>query len=155
MSNELFNKDSNYKLEKVVFKSIITNSKALLHIQYKNIFIDHLSIYDVHLVGDKSDASIILFDSGEEEKVIDINVLNVYNVNCNGPLLKILGESNKVNINNSDISLINSFGPIIENLSKKVKMIIFLLLMLLLLLIIISLYIYYKNINFNFWFIYV
>ncbi|OUM63849.1 hypothetical protein PIROE2DRAFT_9518, partial [Piromyces sp. E2] len=65
------------------------------------------------------DSSFLLFDSGENHNRININNINVKNSISNGSFIKIKGDSNVININNSSINNIKSYGPIIENISKK------------------------------------
>ena len=70
--------------------------------------------------GDDGDSSLILFNSGEAEKKIELYNLNINNCSTNGPLIKITGSHNEVIIKDTIINNVNSYGLLIENNSEKV-----------------------------------
>jgi len=81
---------------------------------------NNIEFSNITCTGDNGDASFILYDSGENEKIIEINNLKGNYSQSNGPFIKIIGNSNSVIINDSSINNIISYGPIIEISSEKV-----------------------------------
>ncbi|OUM62264.1 hypothetical protein PIROE2DRAFT_11522 [Piromyces sp. E2] len=61
----------------------------------------------------------ILIDSGENEHKIVLNNLNIKNGISNGPLIKIMGNSNSFLLTDSIFNKIESFGPVIDDISEK------------------------------------
>jgi len=96
-----------------------------LYFIYNNIEINNIDAENIKCLGDGSDTSFILFDSGEIKKRLSINNLYAHNISSNGPLIKIIGNNNEFNMENSEINNIFSFGSVIDNLSEKVNYIIF------------------------------
>jgi len=107
-------------LKNIKFKKIYTNSKTVFYFLYNNVEIDNLEVEDLKCVGDIDNSSFILFDSGESEKLFNINNMNIKNSVSNGSFIKIRGYSNIINIKNSVIENVQSSGSIIENESKNV-----------------------------------
>jgi len=56
-----------------------------------------------------------LFDSNIVSKKAELNNINISNCISNGPIIKMLGNSNEIFINN-----LNAFDPLIDNLSDNV-----------------------------------
>lgn len=83
--------------------------------------INHLEGENISCYGDGGESSFLLFDSGEEEKQLSINNLNVKNMKINGSLIKVIGKSSIVNIKNSNVYNITSYGSLIKYSSNKVK----------------------------------
>ncbi|ORX42861.1 hypothetical protein BCR36DRAFT_150195 [Piromyces finnis] len=119
--SKLFNEDSKYILNGIKLYNITTNSKALLHFLYKDISINHIDIENVFCVGDSGDTSLILYDSGEKEKVFDINDMNINVAYSNGPLIKLLGKNTNIILKDIKIENTHSFGSIIDNDSDNLK----------------------------------
>ena len=101
--------------------NIVTNSKAILHFIYNDIYIDNLEVDNVHCIGDIDNTSLILFNSGELHKQLSINNSIIKNSITNGSFIKILGDTNEIIINNTNINNIKAYGQIIENSSNKVN----------------------------------
>jgi len=95
-----------------------------LYSLYSDISIDGFDSENIICNGDGGDSSLILFDSGEAEKKIELYNLNINNCSTNGPLIKITGNHNEVIIKDTIINNVNSYGPLIENNSEKVLSII-------------------------------
>jgi len=105
----------------VKLNNIVTNSKAILHFIYNDIYIDNLEVDNVHCIGDIDNTSLILFNSGELHKQLSINNSIIKNSITNGSFIKILGDTNEIIINNTNINNIKAYGQIIENSSNKVN----------------------------------
>ncbi|ORX63531.1 hypothetical protein BCR32DRAFT_273406 [Anaeromyces robustus] len=116
---KLFEEESNYNFTNVKFKDIKSNGKAFLLFLHNNITINNVEIENASCVGDSGDTSFIIFDTGESEKSLNINNLNLKNSLSNGPFIKIKGFSSKVTIKNSNINNVRSYGSVIENTSIK------------------------------------
>jgi len=58
---------------------IITNGESLFKFIYKNIKLNNIKLYNVTNVGDINDSSIIYFDSGDENKSLIVNNINIEN----------------------------------------------------------------------------
>jgi len=107
-------------LNDIVFNDIIINSRSLLYFEYNDVSINNIEAENIKCVGDGENVSFINFNSGEANKIMKINNINIKNSFSNGPFIKITGNSNDVEIINSSIYNISSFGPIIMCNSKKV-----------------------------------
>jgi len=122
----LFSDESKFILDQVNFSNIKTNSKALLYFTHNNIILNNITAENITCYGDNDNSSFILFDSGEIKKSIYIRNFQAKKCISNGPFIKVRGALNKFRLTKSSINAVKSYGPIIENLSEKVK--IFLLL---------------------------
>jgi len=120
LTSGLFDSETRCSLENVKFIDIEVYSKALINIIYNDIFLDNIEIENVNCIGDKRDTSFLLFDSGDANKKLHINGLNVKNCRLNGSLIKIKGNYNELELNNLNINDVISYGPILENLSENV-----------------------------------
>ncbi|ORX82804.1 hypothetical protein BCR32DRAFT_292364 [Anaeromyces robustus] len=111
--------ESKYILNNIKLDSIKTNSKAVLNFVYNDIYIDNMEANSISCVGDGGDTSFILFNSGENKKFLSINNSLITNSSSNGSFIKLLGDTNDFILKNTNVSSIFSYGPIIENTSKK------------------------------------
>ncbi|ORX64425.1 hypothetical protein BCR32DRAFT_273116 [Anaeromyces robustus] len=121
LDNGLFNKESLYKFTNITVKNIDSNSKALFSFLNNNINFNNVIIENVKCFGDEENSSLLLFDSGENEKKIYINNLNINNCISNGSFIIIKGDSSIFTLKNSNINNVLSYGSIINNESKKIK----------------------------------
>jgi len=121
LSHSLFYEESIFTFNNIKLNNITTNSEALLHFINSNIEINHLEANNILCIGDGDATSFLLYNSYESDSQLFINDLNISNSKSNGPFIKILGESNNVIIENSNIENVESFGSIIKNASNKVK----------------------------------
>ncbi|OUM56990.1 hypothetical protein PIROE2DRAFT_18167 [Piromyces sp. E2] len=103
----------------VKFTNISINSRTLLNIISKDIFIDGLEVENIVGSGDSSDSSLIIFDSNESHNKLEINDMKIKNCQTNGPLIKIKGYSNEVILKDASINNVTSYGPVIDNTSVK------------------------------------
>jgi len=117
----LFEKESFITMDNIKFKNIKSNSKTVLYTLHNDIAMNNIEVDNVSCIGDSGDSSFILFNSNETNKKITIK--NFYAKNCisNGSFITIIGNSNQLVITNSTLLKIQSYGPIIENLSLMVK----------------------------------
>jgi len=120
LSNNLFNSENTITLNNVYIYDINLNSKSLIYSLYKNLIINDLKIENIKCTGDSGESSLILFDSGELSQIIDISNLNINDCTSNGPLIRIIGDTNQIYIKDSYIDNNNSFGSIIKNTSSNV-----------------------------------
>jgi len=118
LTNGLFGEESQYDLKNIELNNIQINSRSLLYFLYNNISINSLTAENIRCLGDGDTGSFILFNSGETNRTMVINNLNVKKSFSNGSFIKIIGNSNQVEITDSSIDRIRSFGPIIKNDSK-------------------------------------
>ena len=107
-------------IKNVKLRDIVTGYKYIFYSLYNDIIIDGIDAENIICNGDGGDSSLILFDSGEVKKKIELYNLNINNCSTNGPLIKIIGNHNEVIIKDTIINNVNSFGPLIENNSEKV-----------------------------------
>jgi len=120
LTKGLLDGESNYILNNVKIRNVRTNSKALFYFSNNNISIDKMDVDNVSLIGDRGDTSFLLYDS--EDLNTTLSIKNMYISNCvsNGPFIKIKGISNQFIMEDSVITDVNSYGSIIENISKNV-----------------------------------
>ncbi|KAL6621916.1 hypothetical protein U3516DRAFT_795632 [Neocallimastix sp. 'constans'] len=123
VNNGLLGEESKYVLKNVILKNIKTNSKALFHILYQNIEFNNVEVKDFECIGDGGDTSFILYDSGEANFKMTIKNFRIQDGISNGPLIKIIGNSNEFLFENSNITNIISYGSFISNESKNSKVI--------------------------------
>ncbi|ORY47563.1 hypothetical protein LY90DRAFT_10045 [Neocallimastix californiae] len=121
LSSELFGEESQYTLNNIILNNIRINSKAIIYSFCTNLYINNLEAKNIKCIGDSGDTSFILFDSGEAENSFEIKNVIIKDSVSNGSFIKIIGNSNIVNISNSTVSNIKSYGPIIDNTSIKSK----------------------------------
>ncbi|ORX57678.1 hypothetical protein BCR36DRAFT_459391 [Piromyces finnis] len=119
INHALFGEESIYKLNNIKLSKIKTNSKSLFHFIYNNIEISNIEAENISCLGESGNTSFILYDSGETKNYLSIKNLHICNSTTNGPLIKVIGDQSKVNIENSEIHDISSFGSIIELLNEK------------------------------------
>jgi len=120
LSNSLFHEDSYYSLNNVSFKNIKTNSKAVMVFYQNDVDINGMKVENIQCVGDIDKTSFLLFDSGEVFKTINIKNLLVENSVSNGPFIIFKGEKININIKDSQLHNIKSYGSIMKNYSKQV-----------------------------------
>lgn len=107
-------------MNNIILNNIRINSKAIIYSFCTNLYINNLEAKNIKCIGDSGDTSFILFDSGEAENSFEIKNVIIKDSVSNGSFIKIIGNSNIVNISNSTVSNIKSYGPIIDNTSIKV-----------------------------------
>jgi len=90
---------------------------------YNNININKNYVENISCIGEESNASYILFDSGEEKNKLSINNSIIKNSNSNGSFIQIIGESSELILKNTTFDNIISFGSIIKSESKMVLII--------------------------------
>ncbi|ORX59217.1 hypothetical protein BCR36DRAFT_275816 [Piromyces finnis] len=117
----LFNEELYLSLKDVKIKNVHSNSKAILHILYKQITFDNLEMDNIVCNGDSGESSMLLYDSGETNVTLELKGLKITNSYTNGPLIKIKGNDNEIIIQGTVVSNVQSYGSIIGNLSKKSK----------------------------------
>jgi len=96
-------------------------SIALFHFVYNDVIMKNVNVEYIYCVGEGGDASFIYFDGGEEKKKLLMENVNVNFVTTNGPFIKIKGEEYEIDIINSNIQNITSYGSVIEDTGKKVN----------------------------------
>jgi len=121
ISSALFREDSKYAFKNIKFNNINTNSKYLLYFLYSDVSFDNIEVANVTCNGGSGDSSLIFFDSGSSFKKITLNQVNIKKLYSNGSLIIIKGDSNQLSISNSNINEVKSYGSVIDNVSKKVK----------------------------------
>jgi len=120
LSSSLFNSENLVTMNNVQINDININSKALLHSTYKNLNINNLKIMDIKCTGDSGESSLILFDSGELLKNMTLSNITIKRCIANGPLIRIMGDTNEIFLNDTIIENNKSYGSIIKNTSSKV-----------------------------------
>jgi len=101
-------------------RNIKSSSKALFHFIYKNIYINNLEVINLSCIGDSSDSSLILFDSGTTNSSLSITNLKVKYSFSNGSLIKTIGNESTITIKNSTLSNLVTYGSTIDISSIKV-----------------------------------
>jgi len=102
-------------------KNITTNSKNLFYFINHNIAITNFNAEDIYCIGDERDTSLIIFDSGgNQKKELFMKNFNVKNSLSNGPLIKIEGNFSEIYGDNINIDNVKVYGSIIECISYKV-----------------------------------
>jgi len=118
--NGLIGSESIYIFNNISVSNIITNGYGLFKFENKNAQFNNVRLDNVKNVGDINDSSIIYFDSGDENKTLIFDNINITNCESNGNIIKILGNINRVEIKDSEISNNNSYGSIFNIESKNV-----------------------------------
>ena len=116
----LFYEESNLHLYNITLRDISTNGMGLINSLYNNLIINGLDAKNITCYGDEGDSSLLLFDSNIASKKAEFNNININDCTSNGPIIKILGNSNEVFISNSNLNNVKSYGPLIDNLSNNV-----------------------------------
>jgi len=116
----LLNEESQYNLKNVKINDVKSNGKALLYFINNDITITNCEMENINCNGDINYSSLILYDSMESNKKISLNNVIIKNVNSNGPMIKIDGDLSEFSLENAKITENVSYGPIFENISKKV-----------------------------------
>ncbi|ORX79748.1 hypothetical protein BCR32DRAFT_269275 [Anaeromyces robustus] len=124
IGSSLLGSEATYNCSDVEFANVSTNAKAIIHLLYNSHSFNNVLAKNISNYGDISDASFIYFDSGEVMQILNLNNVNIINGKSNGPFIRISGDSNIINIKNSNFNKINSYGSIIKNYSKKSKVVI-------------------------------
>jgi len=119
LSSSLFNSENLVTMNNVQIKDININSKALLHTTYRSLNITNSKITDIKCTGDSGESSLILFDSGELLQNMVLSNIIIKRCIANGPLVKIMGDTNEIFINDTTIEDNKSYGSIIKNISSK------------------------------------
>ncbi|OUM57795.1 hypothetical protein PIROE2DRAFT_17108, partial [Piromyces sp. E2] len=107
----LFYENAIYSFINIKFNNITTNAQALLHFLYIDIPFNNVEMSNIKCIGN---SSVFLFESDENEMIIDLNNLNVNSCVSNGPFMKTLGNNNHIVIKDSNLSNISSYGPVID-----------------------------------------
>jgi len=121
MSSSLFNTESTITLNNININEINLNSKSLIYSIYKDLTINNLEISNIKCTGDSGESSLILFESGEASHKMDLSNLYIRECVSNGPLIRIIGNTNEIYVKDSRIKYNESYGPIIKNTSLNVK----------------------------------
>ena len=121
LTNRLFNEQSSFVFNNVHLKNITTNSNYLLYITNHNTTIENTIFNNINCLGDESESSIILFNSGEINNELKLNYIKVDDNKSNGSFIKILGNSCHLSVNNSIIQNITAFGSIIKCICSEVN----------------------------------
>jgi len=87
---------------------------------YNTHYFNNVTITNIVNNGDAGEASFISFESREENQKLILKNISIDNGKSNGPFIKIKGNSNVIDIEDSNISNVKSYGAIIKNVSKKV-----------------------------------
>ncbi|ORX57898.1 hypothetical protein BCR36DRAFT_402256 [Piromyces finnis] len=119
LSMGLFGEEGHYSFNNIELSNIKTNSKALLHFIYSDITIHTMKVENIVCVGDRSDTSFILLDSGENNMKISMKDIKIKNSSSNGPFIKIKGNSSKIHFENFNLVNVTSYGSVIDIISKK------------------------------------
>ena len=118
--NGLIGSESIYIFNNISVSNIITNGYGLFKFENKNAQFNNVRLDNVKNVGDINDSSIIYFDSGDENKTLIFDNINITNCESNGNIIKILGNINTIEIKDSEISNNDSYGSIFNIESKNV-----------------------------------
>ncbi|ORX56018.1 hypothetical protein BCR36DRAFT_346535 [Piromyces finnis] len=124
IGNGLIGPEASYIFKNVQFKNITSNAKAIFNLMYNSNTFENIIAEDLSNIGDMGDASCFYFNSGEDEKNLNFKNIYIKDGRSNGPFFKIQGYNNLVNIKNTIFSNITSYGSIINNTSKKSKVVI-------------------------------
>ncbi|ORX80569.1 hypothetical protein BCR32DRAFT_20538 [Anaeromyces robustus] len=119
-SNSLIGGEANYNFKNIKLKNITTVEKPIFYAMRKNFKFTNIEADNIQGNGDYKYASFIYYDSesniGSSLKVINATITNCH---TNNPVIRIKGESNKINFENVVIGDTLSFGPVIDNSSDK------------------------------------
>lgn len=117
VNHNLFHEESTYTFKNIKIRDVNVNAKSLLYFLYQDIYFDRLDINNVKCVGD---SILLLIDSGEEKKSISLKNSNIKHCLSNKSLIKIIGNSNNITMENIIIEYNISYGSIIKNESENV-----------------------------------
>ena len=89
----------------------------MLFFLYQDVYLGQLEISNVKCLGD---TILLLFDTGEQEKNISFKNFNINQCTSNKSLIKFIGNSNNITMENINIENNISYGAIIKNESDNV-----------------------------------
>ncbi|ORX56674.1 hypothetical protein BCR36DRAFT_253908, partial [Piromyces finnis] len=115
----LVDDEANYSFNKINFFKITTSSKALITSYHRNLKLEHCNFNNIICNGDEN-SSIIYYDSEDSERSFKIYNSTFSDSTINGPLIKIKGDNNNIEIEKLKINNVVTFGPSIENISLNV-----------------------------------
>jgi len=124
MNKPLFNEETTAIFNNVNINNIRTNSNPVFNVQLNDLILNNVNIQDIYCLGSGSDSSLFVLDSGENDNKFSLKNINIKNCISNSSFIKIKGEHNEVEIEDTTIDNIVSYGTIIDNQSKHVCIII-------------------------------
>jgi len=122
LSNGLFERESEFIFSHIKLSNIKTSSNSVFYCIYHNLIIDTMEVDNIKCMDDTEHTSFIVFDSGENNNKLIIKNLTIQNSYSNGSVIKINGESNEINVIDSNINHVTSYDSIIKNRSLKVSL---------------------------------
>ena len=81
---------------------------------------NQMTVQNVSCVGDGGNSIFINYDSNNTKKQLLIDGILFKNITTNGSIIKIRGNDSNIIIKNSKFINNTSYGPIIDNITKKV-----------------------------------
>ncbi|KAL6599709.1 hypothetical protein U3516DRAFT_643530 [Neocallimastix sp. 'constans'] len=123
IGTSLIGSESIYNITNVNLNNISTNGNAVIDLMYNTHYFNNVTITNIVNNGDAGEASFISFESREENQKLILKNISIDNGKSNGPFIKIKGNSNVIDIEDSNISNVKSYGAIIKNVSKKSKVV--------------------------------
>ncbi|ORX56013.1 hypothetical protein BCR36DRAFT_175699 [Piromyces finnis] len=114
INSELIRGESQYYLKDDIFNNIKTNSNSLLSFLYNSVEINNVTVTDIQCIGEYGNTSFILFNSGENPNKLSIKNSNMQSNKSNDSFIKIIGDSIEFVLENSIITKMKCYGPIID-----------------------------------------
>jgi len=117
----LFNAESSYTFTNVTFNDILTSSRSMIEITYKNASFNNCTFKNILCIGESDDSSLIRFTSSEYGNTLNLTHVTIEKCNSNGDFIVIDGNNSIINISNIIINEIYSYGSLLNNKSTKVS----------------------------------
>ncbi|OUM59253.1 hypothetical protein PIROE2DRAFT_15246, partial [Piromyces sp. E2] len=99
------------------FSDITSSSKTVFDLMYNSVVMKNCIIKNVLCNGDGDNSSLIIFDSGDNNDILDLNNVTIENCKTNGDLIMINGNNSSIKLSNIKINNIHSYGSVINNQS--------------------------------------
>jgi len=115
----LFSDESLYTFTNVTFNDILTSSKSMIEITYRNATFNDCTFKNILCIGESEDSSLIKFTSSDYGNTLNMNNIIIEKCNSNGDFIVFNGNDSTINISNITINEIYSYGSLLNNKATK------------------------------------